>query len=90
MRSVSLEISLIAQFYFLGIDPSSSWRMYFQFKNSLFRFKLKSFFLEAAESSFFEKLMTYIGLVSWHIWSKKAKKKKLILTKKKLIIIETI
>ena len=33
------------------------------------------FFYCLFESSFFEKLMTYSGLVSGYIWSKKAKKK---------------
>jgi len=32
-------------------------------------------FLILSESSFFEKYMTYSGLVSGYIWSKKAKKK---------------
>jgi hypothetical protein len=43
------------------------------------------FFFENLESSFFEKLMTYSGLVSGYIWSKKAKKKdNLIFFKQKI------
>jgi len=34
------------------------------------------FFNHSFEISFFDKLMTYSGLVSGYIWSKKAKKKK--------------
>ena len=37
--------------------------------------KINIRFFKKTESNFFEKLMTYSGLVSEYIWSKKAKKK---------------